>query len=513
MSSGLRAFLGALLGALITLAAHPISRPFILGTAYGMSVSRVRESIDHDTIELKPPRDLIGAALWLQLGFDKIATRHLLSPRERTSLIELAQAAAKRDSRNAFWKQALAALYLDEGQRDLALTSWLQASKSDGWKDYQSERLLSAQQSLESDTGALQAWQYAVAYYARSSASTICIERCGRALLGGLDYDSPRAQSIRYATLINGDMIRTGGRSNENSLHGANLVEVAAYPSNLTSTISPKRLWIGQNELLASLQRSGSADKVQRAKTAFAETDAWRALVFGDTDRPVIESLSYLSILTAQAPVAAVVTTIAGLMAWSLGMLTGRFFGGSPKFSMPAIALLAILIGAGVYLLSFNAAATLAVTLSVSFLLVGSNHVRDVDTPDLGPLFTFVMLCIAIASASSLAAFVFARSVPAMSLAPALDVPQSYYERPALAGLSAVFLSLVFIAGPLYALVHRLGTPTVVSLSLRRVGAIMAFGGLIMTVILAPLCVYFDRSLCDQLYQLVSNEPVYHLTR
>lgn len=513
MTPGLRAFLGAVLGALITLAAHPASRPFILGATANVTPKELQKLLDEDASSLHPPRNLLDAALWIQLGYDKLEDGRGLTPKEVDSLIDVANAAAEKDSRNAFWQQSLAVLLLQKGQRDQSLHAWERASRTDYWKDYQSDRLLQTQRQLQRETGALQAWQYAVSFYSRSMSGGTQIETVAKSLLRNLDYQSDGARAIRYATLMNGNLLRIGGRSNEVSLHGANLVELAAYPSSLTSTPSPKRLWTGQNELLTALRKADERFRFDSAKAAFDDTESWRALVFGDVERRNPETIASLSIGTAVTPIATVAITIAGLIAWALGKSVGNILKTAPKFPIVGVAIAAGSLALLVFFLSRNFAATLAVALSIGFLLVTPKHVRQTTKADLGPLFTFVMLCISVLAATALAAFVFATSAPAIALAPQLGVPHSYYERPGLAGLSAVFLSFIFIACPLYALVHRLPTPAVVSTGLRRAGAMMAIGGLLATVVLAPLCVYFDRGLCSQLSRLLSNEPVYHLTQ
>jgi hypothetical protein len=513
MSSGLRAFLGAVFGALITLAAHPASRPFVLGAIVRVTPVEVQHTIDQDAESLRPPRDLLGASLWLQLGFQKLDQLGTLDPRELQSLISIAEAAYERDRLNAFWQQSLAVLYSRKGDRQQGLDAWTRAAKADVWKDYQSERLLATQQDLQRQTGALQAWQYAVAFYSRSTSAASLIEGTAKTFLSGLDYDSPEAREIRFATLVNGDLLRLGGRSNAVSIHGSDLVELAAYPSNLTSTPSPKRLWIGQNQLLTAFRKAGEIDRFDRAKNAFSETDGWRALVYGDEAKRNAETPSMLSIITSGSPLATVGITIAGLIAWIIGFAVSQFLGDFTKFPTAGVLGAAAVVSFGVYILSLNAAAALAVALSITFLLFSPRQVRLVETKDLGPLFTFVMLCIAMAASGALALYIFANSSPAIALAPVVGLPQSFYERPSLAGLSAVFLGLVFIVCPLYALVLRLPTPRIVGMGLRRVGAIMALGGLFSTVLLAPLCVFYDRGLCDQLSRMLSNEPVYHLSK
>lgn len=68
MKPAIRAFLGATLGALLTLAFHPASRPFILGSASRLSVPQVESIVELTATRLHEPKDLIDAGEWLQLG-------------------------------------------------------------------------------------------------------------------------------------------------------------------------------------------------------------------------------------------------------------------------------------------------------------------------------------------------------------------------------------------------------------------------------------------------------------
>ncbi len=513
MSPAARAFWGAMLGALITLAVHPVSRPFVLGSASRVPPQSVANSLDSQAERLSPPRDLAGASLWIQMAFERIETRReTLKPQEISSVLAVCDAAIERENpQNAFWHQAKSVL-LDHAGRDReALEVWLNASRFDYWKDYQAERLMASQDLLANRTGARQAWQYAFVYYARSEAGATLIERTARKILSAADYESARGREIRYATLLNGDLLRIGGRSLRVSSHGANIIELSTYPPTLTGTPSPKTLWIGRTELLSNLMKNGEQGQYERASTILEDSDGWRALALDGRFAAQATQLSLAAVLVAEAPLAAIAIMALGGAIWLIGTTMARQMKDKTSFRMLGVSIATLVASTAVYALSANVAAAMAVGLSMAFLLVTPAHARHIQRHELGPLFNFVMFVLALCSALALAGYVIASSGPSVAMSSALDVPQDYSERPALAGLAAVFICLICIAGPLWALVHRIATPIVVSSGLRRAGAMMGLGGLLLVVTLSPVCVYFDRQLAETLESLVGNEPVYHL--
>jgi hypothetical protein len=487
----------------------------VLGSASRLHSESLSNTLDISASSLKPPKDLLGASLWVQIACEKVGERRQrLTPEEMESVLQVCDAAINREQPpNAYWHQIKAALLMHAGREKEALDSWIQGSRYDLWRDYQTERLEQSQELLAQNTGARQAWQYAYIYYARSDAGAKLIERTARSLLAAADYSSAEGRKVRYASLLNGDSMRTGGRSIEVSNHGANIVELSAYPPNLTGTPSPKRLWIGRTELLASFAKAGPQNEYERADQIFKYNDGWIALVNDANFRDMADETSLAAVLVAEAPVAAIVVMVLGLAAFLLGQLVGVTHRETPKFSVAVVAVTMVVGSVVVFALTRNVAAAMAVGLSSAFLLVGPAQPRRVQASDLGPLFTFVILVMGACSALALAGYVIASSGPAVALSTAIGLPQDYSERPALAGLSAVFLALVFIAAPLWALVHRLSTPHVVSVGFRRVGAIMGLGGLLLVVLLSPVCVYLDRTLAQTLANIAGNEPVYHLTR
>ena len=88
-------------------------------------------------------------------------------------------------------------------------------------------------------------------------------------------------------------------------------------------------------------------------------------------------------------------------------------------------------------------------------------------------------------------------------------MPSDYVERPIIAGLATLTFGLVLLTAPLWAIVHRVGTPYVLSIVLRRFGSFMGACGLFLSVILGPVSVYAERYLETTQFELLNKEPVH----
>jgi hypothetical protein len=511
MNSAGRALIGALLGALITLAAHPASRPFLLGSVNRATPAMLESSISTEAAVLSPPTDVQSASLWLQVGMDRLRDGRGLSSEERNSLLQVVEAAALKEVGNAYWPQMATVLLLDAGRMQDAQSAWSRASRLTSWKDYQSERLLQSRRELAAQAGAEQAWQLAFVYYARSESSGIMIERAARKLLAQADYESDLGREVRYATLLNGDLLRSGGRSVRVSRHGANIVELAAYPADLTATITPKRLWVGQTSLLASFAESGMDVAHDRANKIFRANEGWRALVYQEERDQTMQQYAMATVVAAALPVALLATSVVGFVILGIGLLIQASMRHARSFPMALTGFVSVSLALLVYGLSERPVAALAVSLCSAFILVAPAHARRIQPSDLGPLFTFVVLALAVASAGAVAAHAVTNAPPLVSLAPVLGVPHEFQDRPSFIALGFVLASLLFLVSPLWALVYRMGTPYVVGTALRRFGAILGWGGITATIVLGPAAVFADRTMSQALEQIVANEPVYYL--
>lgn len=504
-----RALLGALFGALLTLFIHPASRPFLLATARRVPFAQLDRCIDANDVPPAPPHDLQSASMWIQLANQRMVSRPDLRPREYETMIEIADRAALLDRENAFWLQEKAVFLAASGHAAEARQVWDLAARQRYWNDYQSNRLLAARDRLIRQTGSTQAWQLAYVYHQRSVAPALIIERYARQILLQTRFDQPEDVHLRYVTLANGNLMRLGSRSVTTGSHAANIVELAAYPPDLVRTPSPKRLLTAQNQFLSRMTKLGMVDEAANARKAFSLNESWRPLIEYHEPEKFIQEQTAWAIVSGTLIGAAGCTALVGLGFYVIGLVATRFFAERRQVGVAAAAGIAIALAVVAVQFTHDLWAGLVSALAGAFLLVTPNHPRKVRPEDLGPLFTFVILVMASLMVASVGAYVIAHSPTGATLLPELTVPVEYYASSLLLGLAAIFLTLVVVAAPIWALVQRLETPHVLGLALRKLGVYMAVGSLVAGIVMGPLAVYFDRQVSETLMQLVENEPVY----
>src|SRR5687767_14361237 len=171
--------IGALIGAILTLAIHPISRRYVLTPFLEIGRSEAMSQtlwLPRNLDVLPVPRDMLIASVWMQTGAEMLVAGRAMSPGDLTRLIEVAEASAKGDPDNAFWPQIGAVFHLKAGNKERAIQQWLRASHATRWNDYQSHRLQRVKQDLQAVDGGPMSWHIAAAYSQRSTASTRSFE-------------------------------------------------------------------------------------------------------------------------------------------------------------------------------------------------------------------------------------------------------------------------------------------------------------------------------------------------
>jgi hypothetical protein len=157
--------------------------------------------------------------------------------------------------------------------------------------------------------------------------------------------------------------------------------------------------------------------------------------------------------------------------------------------------------------------AGLAISLCAAFLALTPPQLRRARPQQLGPLFTFFVILIAIAFSVAVMAYLLGQTAPATILLPELGMPADYYQTPMFLGLAAVPLGFLLLAVPMWSLAQRIAPTHVLTLALKKLGTFLGVGGLACGILLTPVAVYADRTLGETLGQLVGNEPVFYYIR
>ena len=509
-----RGLLGALLGALLTLSLHPVSRPYMIGLSSRIPPAMLRECVDSYAKTVPEPKNLVEASLWMQLAAKRIYEFDKLSDKEWKTLMQIAVEGQQHDVTNAFWPQMKAILYEDRGSSKLAEHAWIDASHCVKWDDYQTRRLLQARDRLADITGVKESWQLALLYYARSDDVAMCLERLVKHQLSDAPDDTPSGLELRYATLLNGDLLRHYAHSTKTNVEAMNIVELAAYQPALVpliGTVSPKRLWAGENTIVVNLEKIlRQPEYSRRARKIFSNAESWRALTIRDTNESDAAKYSSTSVVALSLASAALALAAIGTLIWLVGNFVEWRLARSKEIKWYVAVALAIVLGAAVYVLTGYLPASFVIALCAAFLTVAPDRSRKTRPTDLGPLFSLMAVLLGILCSVMLGIYFVISTPEAVMILPNVGVPSEYLDKPVLAGLASVTFGLVMLIAPFWAIAHRVGTPYVLGLILTKFGAFISVASLTLGVILGPMCVYVDRQIDGTLFQLLTNEPLHY---
>ena len=123
MRPGRRALLGAAIGALIVLFAHPATRPAFLSPFRRIPSGGLSALLQPR--RLVEPNDLVSGAAFLHMGAERLIEGPPLLPEERRTLLDITSEGARMERENAFWPQARFLFGSDKTAR----TAWTAASR------------------------------------------------------------------------------------------------------------------------------------------------------------------------------------------------------------------------------------------------------------------------------------------------------------------------------------------------------------------------------------------------
>ncbi|HVL39152.1 MAG TPA: hypothetical protein VM328_07155 [Fimbriimonadaceae bacterium] len=516
MTGASRAYLGAVVGALLTLAAHPVSRPYLLGPFLSWGPSAALEQspwLTGNRFILPQPSTPIAASLWMFEAAGSIWKRENIGKSDLHKLVAVASQAGRDDPDNAFWPLMEAVFQRELGATAQADRAWLRASRMARFNDLQSSRLLAVRQEIAEEQGASQGWQYAAAHAQRSVACAHVLQACARWVLARASQN-PTGLELRYATVMNGKLIRDGGRSLAVSLIGIEIMEAASYPADFGPEGSQKRLLLARYGLINALNERGMEAEAKRADTAYRNSDAWIAFAMDDEPDQWLGWLRVGALAASSAPGMLLLLGVVGSVLWGAGVLVARGKLLRAAFEPPMAPAVGILLALAVYMTTRLPLASATVVLCFAFLVFTPAHERTKPPTDLGPMFKFTLLLLGLAFALAVAGFGVGASTAGAEMLPLMNVPDEYRGGSTLfLGLAGIVLGLLLLAAPSWALVQRIATPTVVAIALRQFGAMLCLGFLTLAAVATPAAVYADRELIRTLRMLVENEPNYYILK
>ena len=512
MDRAVRLFWGAAVGALAALVLHPASRPYLLAAGSSIVLPRAPDPANEIRTPLPPPTDRESAALWLLLAAEKQSAGVSLSRAELQSLAQISLKGEKLDPDNAYFRQMAAVWTAQLGDWKGAVDLWQRAATLARWDDLQTPDLQHRLNRMAEREGGSQTWQVAYMYFQRSTAPEHLIQSFAHQVVASSGLTSKRDLNLRFATEVNGDLMRQGSRSIAIGLIGARIVGSSCLPVDLGEDASQRRLYVARYEFKEALRKAGMTAQAASSEAIFDANDGWVALTEGYMKRSPPSGVFQNSVLAATIPGAFVGSAAAGALIALLGLAIRQIAWVRRLFEWPWCILVAAVFGALTSYVTDLALPGAAIALGLMLLALSPKNERTVMPPDLGPLFSIAMSFIATLLGLCIVAFIVSVSRPAMMVLPLIGVRVEYLAGSALyPGLAALALQLTVILSPLWAYAQRLRTSKVLAAGLIKVGFALSAASIVLSIIACPFAVYADRSISQPMHELFLNEPLHYL--
>ncbi|MBS1714756.1 MAG: hypothetical protein JST30_10520 [Armatimonadetes bacterium] len=513
MSATWRALAGAVLGALLVLALHPRSRPYLFAGVLrrgDAELQVVRNAVAQVQGDGARPLRLTEAGLWMERGAaasERSDTNRLLL------LSEIADQGARAEPDNAFWRQMKSIFLYDLAKRDgrpvdSSLREWQRAAGSRRWDDHQSERLRQLVDTLALKDGADFAWHYALAASLRSPTAAERTVLHSRAMLvNAREPKEARADDVR-----NGSLIRSGARSLAGAYCGVQITRFAAIGS-VVGMESPRTVEEAKGAFLDLFVDRPDVQREMASQIALNE--AWAALVPSRDDAAgSTGALMRGAATTVNLPGILLMVGLGGLVTALAAHLVER----KPGLVRFLNTDWALFTGAAVAMLTYIVTGLVVVALW-SFVAIVAFRIhpyrfRPGDPRGLGVVFGGTIAFLAVFVTLALASYLVYTSVPGTLLGQAASIPsvdgpagrQPLY-------LAMLGLSLVVVAAPAWGFFYMFPATKVLPIAVKTFGSVVAVGCLGLAVLATPLCIVVDKGLAQGLSQILENEPSYHLAQ
>ncbi len=521
MSATVRAFYGALVGALIVLLVHPYSRPYLLQGAWSLGDSKFirKTSMLSENIDTLPqPSSLEEAGLWVVTACQREMTSRSLSKDEALLVIEVVQATAEADPDNAFWRQAEAVFQNELGNEDAAIEAWETASVASRWNDYQNLRLNHVLDGLAGESGRNLGWHYAFVDSRKTAVAAQSILSFARHVLRGervTDFE------LRLATLRNGRLLRDGSRTVEGAEMGVELIELAAYCTlkerrgfvGSGGPLTPRLLATARDDLISVVRTKQPGVEVE-VRDAFLENDAREALINPADAESQRGRLVLLAVLLSALPGALVTIGVIGAFTFLIGWAVGRSKVLQRGLTPPWTLILGFASGIVEFISSGLIFPALWAAVSLGSFGIRRTDERQAAPGGLGTPYWLTISILAVGFSLVLAVLFVSLSAPGgylMEDAELLAAP--LLNESALASLATVIASLALVTASVWGFLARIPPERLAGLSLAKFGSAVCLGCFAFGVALTPIAIGVDRSVGDALLKIFQNEPTFHLTQ
>lgn len=497
--------IGAFFGALATLALVPYTRSFVFA---GFGPWGPDYSLTNPPALTSEP-DLPESAVWIETWAQKVTKRTPVSADDLNKVITVVRRAAEEEPENAYWWQSIAVLESARGKESAAADAWHEGAKKNLWNDYQHTRLMAKRQILDPQG---HGWSYAAAYQIQNYAVIERIKAYARGVVRRSPLDSAEGLTGRMDTLRNGTLIRNYATLVELGEYGVQLIEMSAYPSSVQMIRNPSKLVLGRMTFHDLLKEKGRDIDAAEADAAFRDNDGWTAFTDSNMALENARPMQFSLLLSSCLPGALLWASILGLVLWWLGEWTAKSEKATNAWRYPLCLVLGAAIAVTAGMLTKSILAGVSVFGAFALLAWKPSRVRYSGNLELGPLYGFLLLCFGTLMLVGTVWLATGASRAGWTLADRLPIPDEYFGISGMAvGILMVGLGFAISLGPAYAWAHRIDPPRIVSRSLSLIGHRMAIFCAVFAVIAAPVALYADRTLGDEMRKIVSNEPLYYL--
>lgn len=508
-----RAFLGALIGALLFIAIHPLTRAWLLDSF--TSTSTLEDALVQSALipsdPLPKPNEPKAAALWCEIFASKVLGGKNLDKKEIASVRQVATLMSKNDADNALWMQVLSIVQWQEGATQDSIKTWKRSAGYRRWSDYQTPRLNLASSLIFRGRYQQMAWIYGWLYTQRTKALSTLVRRHSSLLL---DYSEaqPVAQKlqIKFASLINGSLIRDGAQSVATGKIGAIMVEESCHPAKLRKATTPAKLITAQYDFIGEMRKVGLGSEALEAERIFGDNDGWLALIPSAQEASEFQSLARESVILSAVPGGMILATLFGGVLWFIGAVMLRVDVIYTAHRQTILVAVGVLFAGLSYFISKDPMTALVVASAFAFCLLNPKNLRKARLSDLGPMYSFVRLIFI-----PLTSCLFWMYGVSMHPGYGLYVERFPWEFNSLIAASPNLICLtvaLFISvGPLWAFAKRIPSLWVLGLGLRWVGRVIFLGNILLVSVYIPFAVGQNRYLQKQLSQMMQNEPIHYI--
>lgn len=508
--------MGAVVGMLAVLLAHPATRPYYALCLWGWGPSQVLAThplVPANLTVLPRPEDADSAAYGFIAVCESVVHWHEIAATNHRALADIARTYAKQEPENGFWRQLESACEWHQGNRRRAVQAWLEASRASYWNDHQSPRLHQIIQALQAESGTEMSWHYATAYNLRSLALVQTLLRHANALLTSVDSNSYQGLVLRHATILNGQLIREGARSNRIGWLGLNMMDRAVEVGD-PPLASPRARLLSEYELYNQMRLAGLISESEQINRAFQQSESWMALSNVHTSPRQLQQLMTTSVVLAGICSALLACAIVGALIALFGLAVCHSERLQRFFRVPLAPATGVLVGLLAYSLTEMVLLAAALTLCFGFFAFVPLKVRSQAAEPSSTLFHVALSVFAVLFAIVMTLFFLGITPAIFELGPEIHLPAEHYGvAPLFLSLAAILIGLVLLTAPAWAFLERLPPSRLGGVALRDFGRSVMLGCLAIAVIAGPIVVYLDRQLSEQLSQIADNEPTYYVVQ